>query len=66
MGHCSITVTEKYLRVDINEDIAPMVSYYSKKIAENQSMEEKKVINLLSSPRKVGTKWEQRFILSFQ
>ncbi len=53
MGHCSITVTEKYLRVDNNEDIAPMVNYYSQKSTENQNPN--KVINLQCKQQKVGT-----------
>ena len=56
MGHCSVTVTEKYLRVDVDEDIAPMVNYYSQKITKNQNPNENKVINLQIATRKVGSK----------
>ena len=50
MGHSSVSQTEKYLRIDGDRDIRPMVSSYSKKISEKKN---EKVIKL---HEKVATK----------
>ena len=48
MGHSSIAVTERYLRVSNDEDIRPMVMSYGSKIKKNSKNKSNKVATLES------------------
>ena len=52
MGHSSIAVTEKYLRVDSNNDLKPMIHSYSKIISKGSQ----KNTNIIDLKEKMATK----------
>ncbi len=56
MGHSSITVTERYLRISKDKDIKPMINGYGKRISSEKEVKgQKRVVNL----KKWQQKWQQ-------